>query len=800
MSDEILVVVHDDDDSITVIVSSTGERGTPGVGLPAGGVAGDLAFKQSSTDYDTVWRQAETADISGLDAALAAIADDVADAQTDIVAEIAARAAADTTLQNNINAEASTRATADTTEASTRAAADTTLQTNITAEAATRASADTTLQGNITTEASARAAADALLIPLTQKGAASGVADLDGTGKVPIAQLPATVLGAVSYQGTWNANTNSPTIPAASSSNKGWYYRVSVAGSTSIDGITDWKLNDWIISNGSAWEKVDNTDQVTSVFGRQGAVVAAPGDYALADITGLQAALDLKATIVALLAEETARIADVDAEESARIAAVSSEASTRGSADTAQVGRLDAIEANNWVTTARIAAGQVTNAKLADMVEATMKGRAAGAGTGAPTDLTASQIRTLQGLGALALLATVGASQIDDAAVSNAKLANMVAASFKGRQLGGGTGVPEDLTAAQLRTAAGLVIGTDVQAFHALLLALAGLDTTSGSVPTVQAVGTPLATQTGGAIVWPAHQPGDVALLFIAHSNDDTTSFTDAAGFQALPDSPQATGGTGGVNNESKGAFYWHRATSSAMANPVIADTGNHQFAVIITIRGCVPTGNPWDVTSGDATALGVQSTSVSIPGDTTTGANRLVVVAVVHGRDILGAQVSAWANTDLSGLVELFDDSTDLGHGAGIGVAAGTKTAAGAYGATTATLANQSGQARFSIALKPSPSSLIYASDVNVLSLAALSAAARSLLDDADYATMRATLGLVIGTNVQAYSAVLAAIAAFTGIADGTYLKRSGSSIVGDTPSGGGGQTWARSFMMMRT
>lgn len=44
-----------------------------------------------------------------------------------------------------------------------------------------------------TAEAVARAAADALLIPLTQRGAVSGVATLDASGTVPDAQIPATI-------------------------------------------------------------------------------------------------------------------------------------------------------------------------------------------------------------------------------------------------------------------------------------------------------------------------------------------------------------------------------------------------------------------------------------------------------------------------------------------------------------------------------------------------------------------------------------------------------------------------------
>lgn len=129
-------------------------------------------------------------------------------------------------------------------------------------------------------------------ISSTEKGAINGVATLGVDGKVPSTQLPEGMLGSVTYQGIWNASTNTPTIPAASSSNKGHYYVVNVAGSTSIDGITDWKIGDWIISNGTAWEKVDTTDMVTSVNGQIGAVV-----LGIAEITGLQSALDLKANL-----------------------------------------------------------------------------------------------------------------------------------------------------------------------------------------------------------------------------------------------------------------------------------------------------------------------------------------------------------------------------------------------------------------------------------------------------------------------------------------------------------------------
>jgi hypothetical protein len=77
--------------------------------------------------------------------------------------------------------------------------------------------------------------------------------------------------GGVTYQGTWNASTNIPAL-ASSAGTKGFYYVVSVAGSTALNGVSTWSLGDWVIYNGTAWEKVDNTDAVVSVNGFTGAV------------------------------------------------------------------------------------------------------------------------------------------------------------------------------------------------------------------------------------------------------------------------------------------------------------------------------------------------------------------------------------------------------------------------------------------------------------------------------------------------------------------------------------------------
>jgi phage-related tail fiber protein len=66
--------------------------------------------------------------------------------------------------------------------------------------------------------------------------------------------------------------------------------------------------------------------------------------------------------------------------------------------------------------------------------------------------------------------------------------------------------------------------------------------------------------------------------------------------------------------------------------------------------------------------------------------------------------------------------------------------------------------------ALTTAADQLIYATGVDTFAMASLTTFGRSLIDDADAATARTTLGVVIGTNVQAWDADLDAIAALAG------------------------------------
>jgi hypothetical protein len=62
--------------------------------------------------------------------------------------------------------------------------------------------------------------------------------------------------GALTYLGTWNASTNTPTLTSSVGLANN-YYVVSVAGTTNLNGITNWQVGDWAIFNGSVWERIE---------------------------------------------------------------------------------------------------------------------------------------------------------------------------------------------------------------------------------------------------------------------------------------------------------------------------------------------------------------------------------------------------------------------------------------------------------------------------------------------------------------------------------------------------------------
>lgn len=123
-------------------------------------------------------------------------------------------------------------------------------------------------------------------IPISQIGVTNGVASLDSQGTVPISQLPDSIFGQMHFGGTYNgvaitASSDYPQLEGqplpAAADYKGIYF---ISTASYSEGGEDYLTGDWIVSTGVQWTKVDNTDAVSTVFGRTGPILAVEGDYA----------------------------------------------------------------------------------------------------------------------------------------------------------------------------------------------------------------------------------------------------------------------------------------------------------------------------------------------------------------------------------------------------------------------------------------------------------------------------------------------------------------------------------------
>ena len=96
-------------------------------------------------------------------------------------------------------------------------------------------------------------------VTLTPKTAAVSTSSSNlATGAQIQKAIDDALTGVLQFQGTWNASTNTPAL-ASNVGTSGDYYIVSVAGSTNLNGITDWQLGDWAVFANTTWTKVDNS-------------------------------------------------------------------------------------------------------------------------------------------------------------------------------------------------------------------------------------------------------------------------------------------------------------------------------------------------------------------------------------------------------------------------------------------------------------------------------------------------------------------------------------------------------------
>ena len=102
-------------------------------------------------------------------------------------------------------------------------------------------------------------------------GKSYGLATLDDVGRIPFEQLPES---AMTYEGNWNASTNTPTLTNGVGTT-GMFYVVEVGGTW--NGIEFFE-NDRVIYDGANWERLP-AGQVSSVNGMTGPVELKVKDF-----------------------------------------------------------------------------------------------------------------------------------------------------------------------------------------------------------------------------------------------------------------------------------------------------------------------------------------------------------------------------------------------------------------------------------------------------------------------------------------------------------------------------------------
>ncbi len=180
-------------------------------------------------------------------------------------------------------------------------------------------------------------------------------------------------LNTMKIQGTWNANTNNPTLNAGTGT-IGFAYYVGTAGTqTAPSGISiSYNIGDLVFyTNTAIWSRLEANNAVNSVFGRTGTITSQTGDYAIGQITnGLSNVLSSTNILVgngSSIATPVAMSGDV---------AISNTGST-----TIQSGSVTGTKiANTTITNSNIANSTITGSQIASNI----------ALAGSPTTTTAT--------------------------------------------------------------------------------------------------------------------------------------------------------------------------------------------------------------------------------------------------------------------------------------------------------------------------------------------------------------------------------------------------------------------------
>lgn len=461
-----------------------------------------------------------------------------------------------------------------------------------------------------------------------------------------------------------------------------------------------------------------------------------------------------------------------------------------------------------------------------------------GAATAALTDLTSFARTVLDDANAAAARTTLGVAIGTDVQAYDAELAAIAGLTSAADKLpyftGSGTATTTDFTsygrslvddanAAAARTTLGVVIGTDVQAYDAELAALAGTTSAADKVPYYTGAGTATtadftsfgrslvddanaaaARTTLGLVIGTDVQAQDAELAALAgltsaadklpyFTGSGTASLADFSSFgRTLVDDADATtaratlGLVIGTNVQAQDAELSAIAglTSAADTVPYFTGSGTAALGTFTSFgRSLVDDANA----AAGLTTLGVSAFAQTVLDDATASDAR-TTLGLAIGTDV---QAQNAVLQDIAGLTQASDKlpyfdsattaaTTDLtSYGRTLIANANAADARTDLGLVIGTDVQAQNAILADIAgLTQASDKLPYFDSATTAATTDLTSFARTLLDDADASAARTTLGLVIGTNVQAYDAELAALAGLTSAADALpYFTGSGTA-----------------------
>jgi len=328
-----------------------------------------------------------------------------------------------------------------------------------------------------------------------------------------------------------------------------------------------------------------------------------------------------------------------------------------------------------------------------------------------------------------------------------------------------GRSLVDDANSSAARTTLGLVIGTDVQAYDPQLADVAGLTPTDGNF--IVGDGTNFVTESGSTA------RTSLGLGTIATQNASSVTITGGS-VTGITDLAVADGGTGAST------------AANARVNLLPSYTGNGGKVLAVN-SGATDTEWITVATGGGGTGdvVGPASSTDNTVArfDGTTG--KIIQTSGVTINDSNEITTGVWKGTEVGVAYGGTGASTLTGIIKGNGTSAFTAATAGtdylapaaigttvqAYDAELAALAGVTSAA----------DKVPYFTGSGTAAVTDFTSFGRSLVDDANATAAQSTLGLVIGTNVQAYDAQLADVAGLS-VTDGNFIVGNGTNFVAES------------------